>query len=72
MSLRDCTKKMSKSDPSEQSRIHLVDTDDQIRKKLRRAQTDSIIGMRYDPENRPAVSNLINLYIGNEMIHYFA
>lgn len=41
MSLRDGTKKMSKSDPSEQSRIVLTDTPDEIALKIRRAKTDS-------------------------------
>ena len=41
MSLRDGTKKMSKSDPSEQSRIELTDGDDAIALKIRRARTDA-------------------------------
>ena len=40
MSLRDGTKKMSKSDPSDQSRINLTDSDDEIASKIRRARTD--------------------------------
>ncbi|MCW8085242.1 tryptophan--tRNA ligase [Sabulicella glaciei] len=40
MSLRDGTKKMSKSDPSDQSRINLNDPDDEIRNKIKRAKTD--------------------------------
>ena len=53
MSLRDGTKKMSKSDPSEQSRISLVDDADTIALKFRRAKSDSIVGVTYDPESRP-------------------
>jgi len=41
MSLRDGTKKMSKSDPSDGSRINLTDTADQIAKKIRKAKTES-------------------------------
>ncbi len=40
MSLRDGTRKMSKSDPSDQSRINLTDSDDEIAAKIRRARTD--------------------------------
>ena len=40
MSLRDGTAKMSKSDPSEMSRIHLTDDDDSIAQKIRKARTD--------------------------------
>ena len=40
MSLRDGTSKMSKSDPSEASRIHLTDSDDDIAQKIRKAKTD--------------------------------
>ena len=40
MSLRDGTSKMSKSDPSEMTRIHLTDSDDEIAQKIRKAKTD--------------------------------
>src|SRR6478752_3646647 len=49
MSLRDGTKKMSKSDPSEQSRINLNDDADTIALKIRRAKSDSVMGITYDP-----------------------
>jgi tryptophanyl-tRNA synthetase len=62
MSLRDGTKKMSKSDPSEQSRISLTDDADAIALKLRRAKSDSVLGITYDPENRPEASNLLTIY----------
>jgi tryptophanyl-tRNA synthetase len=62
MSLRDGTKKMSKSDPSEQSRISLLDDADAIAQKIRRAKSDSILGVTYDPENRPEASNLLTIY----------
>ena len=62
MSLRDGTKKMSKSDPSEQSRINLIDDADTIALKIRRAKSDSILGISYDPENRPEASNLLTIF----------
>jgi tryptophanyl-tRNA synthetase len=62
MSLRDGTKKMSKSDPSEQSRINLVDDADTIAQKIRRAKSDSLAGVTYDPGNRPEASNLLTIY----------
>jgi tryptophanyl-tRNA synthetase len=62
MSLRDGTKKMSKSDPSEQSRINLIDDADTIALKFRRAKSDSILGIGYDPENRPEASNLLTIF----------
>ena len=62
MSLRDGTKKMSKSDPSEQSRISLIDDADTIALKIRRAKSDSILGVTYDPQNRPEASNLLTIF----------
>ena len=62
MSLRDGTKKMSKSDISEFSRITLMDDADTIEKKIRKATTDMTAGISYDVEARPEVSNLITIY----------
>ena len=64
MSLRDGTKKMSKSDPSDLSRINLTDDKDTIVKKIRRAKTDSYPIPSHEAEisNRPEAKNLINLY----------
>ncbi|XP_032238170.1 tryptophan--tRNA ligase, mitochondrial isoform X2 [Nematostella vectensis] len=62
MSLRDPTKKMSKSDPVPSSRIELTDTADQIAAKIRRAVTDSEPYICYDPGTRPGLSNLIRVY----------
>ena len=62
MSLRDGTKKMSKSDPSEQSRISLIDDADAIALKISRAKSDSILGVSYDPEQRPEASNLLTIF----------
>ncbi|KAK7688904.1 hypothetical protein QCA50_007595 [Cerrena zonata] len=61
LSLRDPTSKMSKSSPDRDSRILLTDTDDQIRSKLRRAVTDSTVGITYDPVERPGVANLLTV-----------
>ena len=64
MSLRDGTKKMSKSDPSDQSRINLNDDADTIALKIRRAKTDPD-ALPSDPEglaNRPEARNLVGIY----------
>lgn len=62
LSLRDPTKKMSKSDSDPKSRILLSDTDDVIHKKIRKAVTDFTPQVTYDPKERPGVSNLIKLH----------
>lgn len=62
MSLRDGTKKMSKSDPSDMSRISMTDDADTIAKKIRKAKSDMEEGLSYEPEKRPEAANLINLY----------
>ena len=61
MSLQDPTAKMSKSDPDESSRILILDDPDTIRKRLKRAVTDSETEVRYDWANKPGVSNLIEI-----------
>jgi tryptophanyl-tRNA synthetase len=64
MSLRDGTKKMSKSDPSDQSRINLTDDADQIAAKIRKAKTDPE-PLPDSPEglkDRPEAKNLVNIY----------
>ncbi len=64
MSFRDGTKKMSKSDPSDASRINMTDTADTIAKKIRKAKTDpeplpeSAEGLK----DRPEARNLVNIY----------
>ena len=60
MSLQEPTRKMSKSDP-EETYIAILDKPDVIRKKLRRAVTDSENTVAFDPENRPGVSNLMSI-----------
>ncbi|HUX81448.1 MAG TPA: tryptophan--tRNA ligase [Halothiobacillus sp.] len=61
MSLQEPTKKMSKSDPSEASYIGLLDDPKAILKKFKRAVTDSDTEIRFDPEQKPGVSNLLTL-----------
>ncbi|ASC72177.1 Tryptophan--tRNA ligase [Halomicronema hongdechloris C2206] len=63
MSLTDGTKKMSKSDPSEQSRIDLTDPPAVISKKLKRAKTDPQRGLWFDDPERPECHNLLSLYM---------
>jgi tryptophanyl-tRNA synthetase len=64
MSLRDGTKKMSKSDASDQSRINLTDSDEQIAQKIRRAKTDPepLPGEEAGLEKRPEAANLVGIY----------
>ncbi|MEO1390435.1 MAG: tryptophan--tRNA ligase [Cyanobacteria bacterium J06634_6] len=62
MSLTDGTKKMSKSDPSEQSRIDLTDTAQAITKKIKRAKTDPERGLEFDNPERPECNNLLGIY----------
>lgn len=61
MSLKDPTLKMSKSHMDDRSRIILTDSPEEIRRKVKFALTDSEPGITYDPENRPGVSNLIEI-----------
>src|SRR5437868_4982672 len=64
MSLRDGTAKMSKSDPSEMSRIHLTDDDETIAQKIRKAKTDPE-PLPADPaelEGRAEAKNLVGIY----------
>lgn len=62
MSLTDGTKKMSKSDPSDQSRIDLTDAPNVITKKIKRAKTDPARGLEFDNPERPECNNLLGLY----------
>jgi tryptophanyl-tRNA synthetase len=64
MSLRDGTAKMSKSDPSEMSRIHLTDSDDQIAQKIRKAKTDPepLPDNGEALEARAEAKNLVGIY----------
>ena len=60
MSLQDPTRKMSKSDP-EECYIAIIDPPDVIRRKLRRAVTDCEATVKYEPETRPGVANLMSI-----------
>ena len=62
MSLADPAKKMSKSDENVNATIYLVDDRDTIIRKFKKAVTDSEACVRYDVENKPGVSNLIDIY----------
>ncbi len=64
MSLRDGRSKMSKTDPSDMSRINLIDSDDEIAQKIRKAKTDPE-PLPADPaglEDRPEAKNLVGIY----------
>ncbi|OZB95917.1 tryptophan--tRNA ligase [Paenibacillus sp. XY044] len=62
MSLDDASKKMSKSNPNPGSYIALLDPPDVIRKKISRATTDSGREIRYIPDEKPEISNLMSIY----------
>jgi tryptophanyl-tRNA synthetase len=64
MSLRDGSKKMSKSDPSDLSRINLTDSPDDIVKKIRKAKTDPepLPGTVEELRQRPEAENLVGIY----------
>jgi tryptophanyl-tRNA synthetase len=62
MSLDDPSNKMSKSAENEMSRISLLDDEKEIKKAIMRATTDSDMTIRFDPENKPGVSNLLTIY----------
>ncbi len=63
MSLTDGTKKMSKSDPSELSRINLLDPPDKIANKIKRCKTDPVRGLEFGNPERPECNNLLTLYM---------
>ena len=65
MSLQDPTSKMSKSDKDPNGCVHLLEKPEDIMRKFKRAVTDSDTGercVRFDPENKPGVSNLMQIY----------
>jgi tryptophanyl-tRNA synthetase len=64
MSLLEPEKKMSKSDENVGNFIALLDSPDMIRKKLKRAVTDTDTSIRYDRDTKPGVSNLLTLLSG--------
>ncbi|KAM0792468.1 hypothetical protein ACM66B_005143 [Microbotryomycetes sp. NB124-2] len=63
-SLRNPLQKMSKSAPNPSSKILLTDTPKQIHSKIKSAVTDSTRGVTYDPEARPGVAALLQIYSG--------
>ena len=62
MSLQDPLKKMSKSDENKNGFISMIDNKDVIMSKCKRAVTDSDMNIIYDKENKPGVSNLLEIY----------
>jgi tryptophanyl-tRNA synthetase len=64
MSLRDGTKKMSKSDPSDLSRINMTDSADDIAKKIRKAKTDAdgLPSEKDGMKDRPEATNLVGIF----------
>ena len=62
MDLQDPTKKMSKSSENQKGVIRLLDEPEVIRKKIMSATTDSLSKIKFDKENQPGISNLINIY----------
>ncbi len=61
MSLQDPSSKMSKSDPNQNGTLYITDSPDVLRKKIMSAVTDSESDVRFDPESKPGVSNLMNI-----------
>lgn len=62
MDLQDPSKKMSKSSDNPKSLIYMLDSPEVIAQKIKVAITDSENLIKYDPENKPGVSNLITIY----------
>lgn len=62
MSLVEPTKKMSKSDTNEKATVFLLDDEKKIIKKIKGATTDSDMEVRFDPETKPGISNLMSIY----------
>lgn len=63
MSLTDGSKKMSKSDPSELSRISVLDDKDTIALKIKKCKTDPTRGLEFGNPDRPECNNLLTLYM---------
>lgn len=62
MDLQDPTKKMSKSDETGKGCIYILDDINVSKKKIKSAVTDSDGHIHYDPENKPGISNLLEIY----------
>ncbi|MBT8197373.1 MAG: tryptophan--tRNA ligase [Acidimicrobiia bacterium] len=64
MSLQEPENKMSKSDPNEKSRVLILDSPDVIQKKIKSAVTDSDPDVRLDWDEKPGISNLLEIMSG--------
>lgn len=62
MALQDPTKKMSKSDENDKNFVRIIDEPKQIEKKIKSATTDSGTEIKFDPENKAGLSNLMTIY----------
>lgn len=62
MSLQDPDKKMSKSDENEKNYVCIIDDSKKIEKKIKSAATDSDTVIKYDPQNKAGLSNLMTIY----------
>ena len=62
MDLQDPTKKMDKSDANNKGCIYLLEPIASIKKKIKAAVTDSDSLVKYDKENKPGITNLMNIY----------
>ena len=62
MDLQNPTKKMSKSDEIGKGTIYILDDIQVSKKKIKSAVTDSDGHIHYDPENKPGISNLLEIY----------
>ena len=62
MSLQDPEKKMSKSDPNPNAFIRILDTPEDIVRKVKRAVTDCNSDIVFDPDGRPGASNLLSIF----------
>lgn len=62
MSLQEPTAKMSKSDPNSKATIFLTDSTDEIVRKIKSAVTDTGTEVAYDPEHKPGISNLLEIF----------
>lgn len=71
MSLSDPSKKMSKSEQSNKGCIYLLDELNAARKKIMSAVTDDLATVRFDPQNQPGISNLLQIHssLSNEPIN---
>ena len=77
MDLQEPTKKMSKSSENPKGVILLLDDEKTIRKKIMSAVTDSDMTIKYDPINKPGISNLLTIYASlkempiDDVVSYF-